>query len=458
MTRTNEKYNSAQILKFVVPSVIGAIAFLMPIPQKGTLNTILGMLIDLGKAVAKDYLPITALVFVVLSAVLSLLAVTVKPKFIAENEFMRETFEVSPFWLASRLLGAIFFVIIFAGNKYEMWPALEIIWNMDNGGTPGMVLAPALLIIFLVLAGFVPLLTDYGLMEYVGTYARPVMRPLFKLPGRAAVDCLASWVGSSSVAVVITTKVHDQGYYTDREGAIIASTFSVISVAYVYVMADFVKLGDKYFQILFSVYAVTFILALIMPRIWPLSSIPDTYSGKAGQQRIGDDIPPGYTLGNWALKLAVERAEKQTLGNTLASIVRTLVSLICSTMPLVISWGTVALIVANNTPVLDYASLPFKYLLEIVRIPEAAQVAKAFMLGYADQFLSAVIGAGVQTDAARFMCAGISATGLVYMTEVGVLILNSSIPLGFGKLTFIYFVRALLSVFLLAPFAWYFTM
>ena len=42
------------------------------------------------------------------------------------------------------------------------------------------------------------------------------------------------------------------------------------------------------------------------------------------------------------------------------------------------------------------------------------------------------------------------------MTEVGVLILNSTIPLGAGKLTVIYVIRAVLSVFLLAPFALYF--
>lgn len=452
MVESKKKYTSAQIMKFVIPSVLGAICFLMPIPQGNTLNTILGMLIDFGKALFKDYLPTTAMAFVCLSAILTLVAVLLKPKFITENDFMRELFVVPPFWLFSRVLGGILYVMIL----YKIGP--EVIWNMDNGGTPGIILAPALLIIFLVLAGFVPLLTDYGLMEYVGTYARPVMQPLFKLPGRAAVDCLASWVGSSSVAVVITTKVHDQGYYSDREASIIASTFSVISVAYVYVMADFVKLPHMYFQILFSVYAVTFILALIMPRMWPLSSIPDTYSGKAGQQRHGDDIPAGFTLGDWAMKLAVERAEAQTPHATLVSVVKTLISLIASTMPLVISWGTIALIIANNTPVFQIIATPFTWLLQLVQIPEAAQVGTAFILGYADQFLSAVVGAGVTTDAARFMCAGISATGLVYMTEVGVLILNSSIPLGFGKLTFIYFVRAILSVFLLAPFAWYFTM
>lgn len=452
MRTTNETYTTAQVMKFVVPSVIGAVAFIMPFPDKGSLNTILGMLIDLGKAVFKNYLPATAMVFVVLSGVISLLAVVAKPKFIMDSEFMRDLFAVTPFWLVSRLLGGIFYILIF----FKIGP--ELIWNMDNGGTPGMILAPALLIIFLILAGAVPLLTDFGLMEYVGTFARPVMHPLFKLPGRAAVDCLASWIGSSSVAVVITTKVHDQGYYTDREASIISTTFSVISIAYIYVMADFVKLPHMYFQLLISVYIVTFILALIMPRIWPLCSLPDTFSGRAGERRVGDDLPEGVTLGDWALKLAVDRAHQQTAHGVLVGLVKTLTSLIMSTMPLVISWGTIVLIIANNTPVFQIIATPFGWLLQLMQIPEAHQVGVAFILGYADQFLSAVIGASMTTDAARFMCAGISATGLVYMTEVGVLILNSSIPLGFGKLTAIYFIRAILTVFLLSPFAWFFCM
>ena len=91
-----------------------------------------------------------------------------------------------------------------------------------------------------------------------------------------------------------------------------------------------------------------------------------------------------------------------------------------------------------------------------MRIPEAKEVAPAFLLAYADQFLAAVVGSGRTAVAAKFMCACISGTGLIYMTEVGVLILQSSIPLGFWKLTGIYFIRAVLSIFLLAPFAWLF--
>lgn len=449
MSRNNDRHSSADVLHFVIPSLLGALAFLLPIPLKGTLNTPLGLAIDWGKAVLKGQLPFMAMVLVCLGAAVTLWATLARPKAITERPFLRDLFLVSPFWNLSRLAGAILYVVIY----YKIGP--EVVWNMDNGGTPAMILAPALLIVFIVLAGAVPLLTDFGLMEYVGTMARPVMKPLFTLPGRAAVDCLASWVGSSSVGVVITTKVHDEGYYSDREAAIISTTFSVISVAYIYVMADFVGLTHMYFQILFSVYAVTFLLALVMPRLWPLKAIPDSYSGRAGKQ-AKEDLPEGYSLSEWALKTAVEKARNEGWNTVLSSCVKTFVSLVVSTMPLVVSWGTAVLLVANNTPLFQWISAPFAWMLALVNIPEAAQVAPAFVLSYADQFLAAVVGSSREAAAAKFMCAGISATGLIYMTEVGVLILNSSIPLGVGKLTFIYFVRAVLSVFLLAPFALWF--
>lgn len=449
MSRNNDRHSSADVLHFVIPSLLGALAFLLPIPLKGTLNTPLGLAIDWGKAVLKGQLPFMAMVLVCLGAAVTLWATLARPKAITERPFLRDLFLVSPFWNLSRLAGAILYVVIY----YKIGP--EVVWNMDNGGTPAMILAPALLIVFIVLAGAVPLLTDFGLMEYVGTMARPVMKPLFTLPGRAAVDCLASWVGSSSVGVVITTKVHDEGYYSDREAAIISTTFSVISVAYIYVMADFVGLTHMYFQILFSVYAVTFLLALVMPRLWPLKAIPDSYSGRAGKQ-AKEDLPEGYSLSEWALKTAVEKARNEGWNTVLSSCLKTFVSLVVSTMPLVVSWGTAVLLVANNTPLFQWISAPFAWMLALVNIPEAAQVAPAFVLSYADQFLAAVVGSSREAAAAKFMCAGISATGLIYMTEVGVLILNSSIPLGVGKLTFIYFVRAVLSVFLLAPFALWF--
>ena len=56
-----EKYSFSQIMRFVIPSVIGAIVFLIPIPVGGKLNTILGIVIDWAKGLLKPWLPFTAM-------------------------------------------------------------------------------------------------------------------------------------------------------------------------------------------------------------------------------------------------------------------------------------------------------------------------------------------------------------------------------------------------------------
>ncbi|SDX84297.1 nucleoside recognition GATE domain-containing membrane protein YjiH [Acetomicrobium thermoterrenum DSM 13490] len=445
-----QAFSSIEIMRFLIPSALGVLFFLVPFPQDGTFNTVLGIVIDWGKEALKPILVVTAMTLVVASAIITIYASLFKPSFIMKSQFFKDLFVVSPLWSISRILGAIFSVMVY----YKIGP--EAIWSMDTGGTPVLVLAPSLLVIFSVLAAAVSLLTDFGLMEYVGTLARPLMHPLFTLPGRSAIDTLASWLGSSSVGVAITTRLHDEGYYSDREAAIISTSFSILSVAYIYVMADFVGLPNMYFQILITIYAVSFILAILAPRFWPLKGIPDSYSGRSGKQRPEAEIPPDHTLHSWALKTAVERANREGIHTVARTCYQTFCFLIVSTMPLVVSWGTIVLIIATYTPIFQWISLPFAYMLELVKIPEAYKVAPAFVLAFADQFLAAVIGATCTTVAAKFMCACISATGLIYMTEIGVLILNSSIPLDFPKLTAIYFMRAVLSVFLLAPFVWLF--
>lgn len=43
---------------------------------------------------------------------------------------------------------------------------------------------------------FLAFLVNYGLMEYVGVFMQPVMKPLWNTPGRSAIDAVAPFVGS----------------------------------------------------------------------------------------------------------------------------------------------------------------------------------------------------------------------------------------------------------------------
>lgn len=446
--RTKHSYTAGELLRFLIPSFIGAAIFLLPIPKDGTLTIIIGILVNMLRTALKDYLPLIGMVIVVLSGAFTLFCVAAKPTFVKKNDFLRDLFIVGPLWYISRALGAVLYVMVY----YQIGP--EFIWSPDTGGTPAFVLIPILVALFIFTSFAMSLLTDFGLMEYVGTLLRKIMKPLFNLPGRAAIDCLASWLGSPSVAVVITRKMYDDGYYTGREAGIIATTFSIVGIGYIYVMAEVVGLPDKYFQLLFSTYVVSLILAFLMPRIWPLSKLPEAYNVQTGK-RITEELEENITLHQWAVKAAVTKAAKTGIKTFWGTGWKTLATIYVSTTPLVMAWGTIALVVAFYTPVFQWISYPFYLLLQLVGIPEAAETATAFVLALPDQFLAGIVGAGVESNVAKFMSAGISITGLVYLSEVGVLILDSKIPIKFLDLIVIYLIRAVLTVFLLAPFAFW---
>ena len=75
-----EQFSSAQMMKFVLPSLLGAIVFLMPIPIAGSLNTILGAVIDIVKAALKPWLAFTAMFLVCLGGAASVWACVMKPR------------------------------------------------------------------------------------------------------------------------------------------------------------------------------------------------------------------------------------------------------------------------------------------------------------------------------------------------------------------------------------------
>src|SRR5690606_19702988 len=130
---------------------------------------------------------------------------------------------------------------------------------------------------FLFAGIFLPLLTDFGLLEFVGVMVTPLMRPVFTLPGRSAIDCVASWVGDGTIGVILTDRQYEQGYYTAREASVIATTFSAVSITFCLVVLNQVGL-TKYFGIYYLTVALAGIVAaIIMPRIPPLSRKKDTY-------------------------------------------------------------------------------------------------------------------------------------------------------------------------------------
>ena len=157
-----------------------------------------------------------------------------KPKFITDHPILSDTFIASPLWVIVRVLGCVFvwltYLGIDAGDDKE-----GFIHMITEGGAGGFVLGDlltVLVIIFAIAGLLLPLLLDFGLLEFIGALLTKIMRPVFKIPGRAAVDCVTSWIGDGTLGVMLTCNQYEGGYYSAREASVIATTFSAVSITF----------------------------------------------------------------------------------------------------------------------------------------------------------------------------------------------------------------------------------
>ena len=123
------------------------------------------------------------------------------------------------------------------------------------------------------------------------------------------------------------------------------------------------------------------------------------------------------------------------------------------TIPVVLAMGTVALIIAEYTPVFDILGMPFIPLYQLLQIPEAQQASQTVIVGFADMFLPSVIGASIESEMTRFVVAATSVTQLIYMSEIGSIIMGSKVPVSFWKLFVIFLERTVVTLPIIALFA-----
>jgi nucleoside recognition membrane protein YjiH len=80
-------------------------------------------------------------------------------------------------------------------------------------------------------------LVGFGLLELTGVLVDRIMRPVWRTPGWSAMDAVASFVGSYSLALLIADRVFREGKYTVREAAIIATGYSTVSATFMIIVA-----------------------------------------------------------------------------------------------------------------------------------------------------------------------------------------------------------------------------
>ena len=437
----NNKVTLKDNFKFIIPSIIGILLFMIPIKHKGDITIPIaifsGMLVDfLG-----EYLVYLITGTLAISAVFSLIATLFKPKFITNNKLLNSLFSTTPLWLTARVLGGIFGVLA----AFQIGP--EMIISADTGSFVLHDLLTVLFSIFLFAGLFLPLLLNFGLLEFFGSLLTKVMRPVFKLPGRSSIDCITSWLGDGTLGIMLTSKQYEDGFYTEREAATISTTFSAVSITFSLVVINTVGLGNMFVPFYLTVTFAGIVAAIILPRIYPLSKKKDIYyNGET--KKIDESIPEGYTSFSWGYTQAITKARKNSsIKEFFTDGSKNVLEMWIGVLPVVMCMATIALIIATYTPLFKILGLPFVPILQLLQVPEALQASQTLVVGFADMLLPSVVASTTITnEMTRFIVAAVSVTQLIYMSEVGGVLLGSKIPVNIKELIIIFIERTLITL------------
>ncbi|MFR6448906.1 MAG: YjiH family protein [Peptoniphilus grossensis] len=425
-----KKFNSSDIALFIFYSLFGIFMFFVPVTIGGAKSIPIDHITSLVKK-----LPNYNLIFGVFMVVAGI-AYAIKTKSWQKSKLHSVFFAIK--------LVALVFVFMYVTNK---GPArifdgdmLPLIWN-------GIMVSVATIVP--IGSVFLAFLTGFGLMEFIGVFMEPVMRPVFKTPGRSAVDAVASFVGSYSLALLITNRVYLEDTYTKKEAAIIATGFSTVSATFMIIVAKTLDLLDYWLAYFWITLFVTFLVTAITARIFPLNKKPqEYYSGKEyvpeekKKVTFGEALDAGMEAYKNSGSLAVVIKDNFIDGFKMA----------LNIAPSLLGVGMIGLLLAEYTPIFDIIGYIFYPFTLITRVEQPLMVAQALGMSIAEMLLPAPVVANAGLGLiAKMLVAVVSVSEILFFSASIPVMMGTEIPLKFSDYIIIWIERVILSIVITMP-------
>src|SRR5699024_1351832 len=113
---------------------------------------------------------------------------------------------------------------------------------------------------------------------------------------------------------------------------------------------------------------------------------------------------------------------------------------------IVLAFVLIALIVAEFTADFQWLGLPFIQLLYLMQLPYDTEASEPLYIGYTYITVPSVVGGSIESEMTRFIIAALSVTQLIYMSEVGGVLLGSKVPIKFINLVIIFLLRTIITL------------
>lgn len=430
----NQRLNAQQpsAWRFYVYSLIGILCFFVPFTISEN-NTILVDHVHLAiRSLLGPLMPYVALIMILIGTALPI---------------VRRTFMTSITNLIITLFKVAGAVI---GIMYVFKIGPSILFKADYGPFLFEKLMMPLSILIPVGAIALSLLVGYGLLEFVGVYMEPIMRPIFKTPGKSAVDAVASFVGSYSLGLLITNRVYKQGMYNKREATIIATGFSTVSATFMIIVAKTLGLMSHWNLYFWITLVITFVVTAITAWLPPIANeSTEYYNGQDGEQEVAIE---GSRLKTAYAEAMKQNASTPSLIKNIWDNLKDGLEMTVGILPSILSIGFLGLIVANYTPFIDWLGYIFYPFINIFPIADQAVLAKASAISIVEMFLPSLLVTKAAMST-KFVVGVISVSSIIFFSALVPCILATEIKIPVWKLIIIWFLRVALSLLITIPIA-----
>lgn len=406
------------ILKFGIYSLIGLLAFLAPISIGGESSIIMG---HLKNFVLNNYSSWVNFLIMFCSTITIAGTILGFIKKSFKEQYLNDLFVTDKLSGILRIGGSLMFIMISLGV------APEFLSNENTGGLMAGDMIPPLMVTFFIGVMLMPLLTSFGLVEFIGTLIAPIMKKVFKVPGYAAIDALASFLGDGTIGIVVTDQQYQKGYYTQREAAIIATSFSIVGISFAAVVADLLQFS-KIFWVFYGTIAFSTIVAGFIIARLPLKKFKNEYFEG---NKVDDNGAKSFAE---ALHLATSTARKASEKEIVVDSLFKVLVIYITFIPVIMCVGSIGLVIAENTSFFNILSMPLMPILKMLGFSQevASQMAPAMIVGFSDMYLPALFIENTTSEVARFIVGTLSFAQLIFLSETGMILVNSK--MGFSIL------------------------